>query len=182
MGYTTLDFLQGYTRRVYDATTTPTALQVQEYIDMAEDEVNRLTGRQWELTTVTERIYNPDTNLILLKYYPVTQITSVLGKSGDSVAFESRDRDFIKLTAGYTGEYIDVTYEYGFTTVPASIKWLTTLYAVSKIIQSASVSSSNTSSISVGPISISNAVGRSAAINLNSDTEKYEKKVRKLMR
>lgn len=182
MAYTTIDFLQGYTRRVYSTTTTPTAVQVQEYIDMAEDEVNELTGRKWEVTTVTERFYAPGTNEILLDKYPVNSITSVVGPSGDAVSFEQRHQDFVKLTGSYNVDYIDVTYQYGFTVVPAAIKWLTTLYAVQKIVQSASTSSSNTESISVGPISISNAVGRSAVINLEKDISKYESKIRRIVR
>lgn len=179
MAYTDIEFLQKYTRRVYSPTTTPTNATVEEYITLAEEEVDFLTGRSWEPTTVTERIYAPSTNLILLKYYPVRSITSVTNKAGNAVSFEQRDRDFIKVQT--SSEYIDVTYEYGYDSAPSNIKWLTTLYAVKNIVSS-QYSTSNTQSISVGPISISNAVGRSALANIDADIAKYEKRVKRIMR
>ena len=176
--YIDLEFFQNYTRTIFDATTNPTDTQVQLYIDLANQEVEDLTGRVWNKVEGYAQYIESPSELELLKHTPVLAINSVVDSNGDAVSYTLVDRDLIKLD-----KLVEVTidYDYGYELVPVAVKMLATLYTLQKSVQGASASADNTESIKVGPISISSGVGLSTVVNLQKDINKYESKIRRLV-
>ena len=177
--YIDLAYFSSYTRTVFDSESDPTDVQMQIYIDDANQEVEDLTGRVWNrVDGYVEYIESPN-ELQLLSKRPVLNIQSVVDDNGDAVSYTVVDRDFIKLSKQVP---ITVTYDYGYDNVPIAIKKLATLYALRSSVQGASAGADNTESISVGPISISSGVGLSTVVNMESDIKTYENRVRRLIR
>jgi len=186
--YIDLAFFESYTRTTYDGTTTPTDTEVNLYIDMSEDEINEVTGRSWASTTYTDELYDCPNYEILLKNYPVISVTEVKNKNGD-VLTEGIDDDYI-----VDGDFIVfnkrksnpdrvyVTYNAGYSQVRADVQLLTTLLTIQKVRQSQSANDSNSKKIKVGPITIDKELGMQTVINLDSDVEKYWKRLRRLIR
>lgn len=54
----------------FDTTTTPTAVQVGEYIDRAESEIERRTNRAWKTVTVTDEYHALHPHVIYKLVYP----------------------------------------------------------------------------------------------------------------
>ena len=181
MAYTDITFFQTYTRTTYSPTTTPTDTEVQLFLDMAKAEIDELTGRDWEQHTAVETIHNPSNGLILLSDTPVIgEITSIVDENGDDVAFEQIDRDFIQLTSSLPTKIV-VTHEAGYVNVPTAIVMLNILYTIRALKQSESTTAGNSESITLGPISITNAIGTSAVIGLDSSIEKFERRIRRFI-
>lgn len=181
MAYTDISFFQTYTRTTYNETTTPTSTEVQLFLDMAKAEIDELTGRDWEQHTAVETIHNPTDGLILLSDTPVIgDVTSVVNSDGDDVAFEQIDRDFIQLSTSLPTKLV-VTYEAGYVNVPTAIIMLNILYAIRAMKQSESTTAGSSSSISLGPISITNSIGTSTIIGLDSSIDTFEKRVRRFI-
>lgn len=187
--YIDLAYVSAFTRTTYDATTTPTATTVNEYIDLSEQEINEFTGRTWGLETNTDEMHRNPKHSILLRNYPVISVTSV------------KDSDMNVLTEGIENDYIVdgdfiifnenkpspkkrvyVTYQSGYSPVRADAVNLTTLLVTSKIRQSQQSAASSSKRIQIGPITIDKALGTNTILNLDSDIEMYKKRLRRLVR
>lgn len=176
--YIDLTFFQNYTRTTFDGTSNPTDAQVQILIDMANQEVEDFTGRTWNRTDGEVEYVESPTSRLLLSNTPVLNIQSVVDANGNDVSYTQVNRDLIELDKLVP---VTITYDHGYDIVPVAIKKLATLYTLQMNVQGDSASADNTESISVGPISITNKVGMSTVVNLDSDVKKYEQKVRRLI-
>jgi len=65
MGYSTVADVSKYLRITIDATTTPTADTVEDYIDAADDAINRITKNRFEPTTSTDEILDVNTDTLI---------------------------------------------------------------------------------------------------------------------
>lgn len=165
--------------------STPSSTTVVDWIAQADDEINARTGRVWESTTVPSTSYEyhdyDGGGIIRLKNKPVISIQSAeynenpLGEDESWVALVEgktatgnyvlyKDEGLLLLHANSTGnippagiQNIRLTYTYGYSTVPARIKRLSTLLAAKRYIQSVAnkTGSEEGGSVSVGTISVS---------------------------
>lgn len=181
MTYADIQSFQTYTGVTFGPGTTPSLSELEEFLEMSKDEVDFFTGKQWNTTPQTETIYKPLRGLNLLKIRPVQSVQSVTDENGDAVPYEVRDDDFIYFTQSLPSQ-ANVEYTSGYIKIPAVIKKLHILYTLRSIKQGESYSQGASSSISLGPISITNSIGVSTIINLDKDIREYENKVRRLMR
>jgi len=185
--YIDLEFFQNYTRTLYDGTTTPTSTTVETYIDLSEQEINETTRRTWGVTVYTNELYDLPNQELLLKNYPVSSVSSIK-LSDDTVLTEGIDEDYIIdgdfvlfNKNKYIPDRVYVTYT-KYNEVRSAVKMLTTLLTLQKLIQSESSTTDNTESISIGPISLTTAIGTSQVVNLDYDINKYWKQLRRLIR
>lgn len=186
--YIDLDFFSRYMRTTYDGSSIPTDVTIQEYIDLAQQQVEEKTGRTWDLETNVNELHDNPGCEIYLNNYPVLNVSEVRNKEGTPLTF-GIDEDYI-----IDGDFIVfnplksfpdrafVDYTSGFTTVRSEAKWLTTLYTAQKTSQSLSTTDSNSRRITVGPISLDKGLGVNTITNLDVDIKLYEKALRRLVR
>lgn len=184
--YIDLEDVQEFARTTYDNTTTPTDVQVNEYIDRAEAKINQRTGRTWGINSQTEIYDSPDYDL-LLKQYPVLTITSVKNKEGDTLILGIDedyiiDGDFIVFNPNKTRPTrATVEYTSGYDPVREDAAELNLLLVISKIRQSQSTTGTNSKKIKVGPIEIDKALGIQTVINLDNDIASLWRALRRLV-
>lgn len=185
MGYTTINDVATYLRTTFDATTTPTDTEVQQFIDDVSAEIDDFTGTTFNVVIGVVEIITPrvSTNKFLTKRYPLLSIENLEYNGGTE--FEPNwiqiptneyrvDGDIIITKKSYDKQ-IRVTYTYGHNTVPTSVKELATLMTVKKILGSADVSENEFDSVSIGPISVSSNVGLNRVINLDKEIDRLKK-------
>ncbi len=186
--YIDMTFFEAYVRTEYDGTTTPTDTVVQEYIDLAQQQVEEKTGRTWDLKTNVNEMYDKPFNEIYLKNYPVLNVSEIRNKEGTALTYGIDDDyiiegDFVVFNPLKSNpDRVFVDYTSGYTTVRAEAKWLTVLYTVQKLSQSASTTDSNSRRITVGPISLDKTLGMNTIVNLELDIKTYERALRRLVR
>jgi hypothetical protein len=167
------------------AGSTPTSTTVEGWIAEGDDEINARTGRVWSSTTVTTASYEyhdyDGGGIIRLHNKPVISVQSVgyneyplgeteswvalvEGKDADSNYVLYKDEGLLYLHSNSTGntpsagiQNVRITYTYGYSSVPARIKRLSTLLAAKRYIQSVAnkTGSEEGGSVSVGTISVS---------------------------
>ena len=185
MGYTTVEDIESYLRTSFDSSTTPTDTQVQQYIEDVSNEIDEMVGTTFSVVSNVVEIFTPrvPSNKFLTKRYPLLSVDKLEYNNGtefvpDWVEIDSSeyrvDGDII-----YTNQYYDkqirITYSYGHNTVPTSVKELTTLLVVKKILVSADVSENEFDKVSIGPISVASNIGLSRLVNLDSTIDKLKK-------
>jgi len=186
--YIDITLVEEYLGQTFDATTTPTSTTLNKFIDLSEQEINEVTGRNWGEETINSETHDYPKYDILLNKYPVINVTEVKDKDGN-ILTEGIDSDYI-----VDGDFIVlnknnslplriyVTYTAGYTNVRSDAKMLTLLLTLKKLKQSDSSQTSNTTSITVGSISLTKKLGMSTVLNLEDDIEKYYKRLRRLIR
>jgi len=166
------------------ASSVPTSTQVESWISDAEKEVNEVTGRVWESTTITSSAYEyadyHGNGRIILQNAPVISVESVEydsdGIGAASTAWSTitegrldtngfvlyKEEGLLNLHSS-TGKQVPtglqnvrITYTYGYSTVPLHIKRITTLIVAKRLILSVAnkAGSEEGGSISVGTISV----------------------------
>jgi hypothetical protein len=192
MTYTDINEVQTYLKTTFDTTTVPTAVEVTQWITDVDSEIDRLTGTTFTSTAHTEYfdIVNFNDRVILSKY-PVISITSAEYNdySLDNPKFNPnwvpfnnhRNNDSVVIyDIMIQGENkVKVVYNYGFTTTPSEVKHLATLMVVKKIVSNDGYAKNSTSSLSIGPLSITKNVGLSRLINLDNDINNTLKRIGK---
>ncbi len=188
MAYTTLANVEGFFGTDFDATTTPTETQVNAYIADVDEEINNLTGTVFGTPVSNTEIVDIDgyTDVFVTEKYPIVSITSVSKNTNadpfDTPVWEAvtyyNDKIRILTKDKFTGKRkLRFVYTYGFSTVPPEVEHLATLLVVNKILSGNAIGESATQSISVGPISLTNAVGLSRMVNLKTEIKEYTRKV-----
>jgi hypothetical protein len=192
MAYTDITEVQTYLKTTFDGTTVPTSTEVTQWITDTDSEVDRLAGTTFTSTAHTEffDLVNFNDRVILSKY-PVISITSAEYNdyslanptfNPNWVAFDNHSNNdavviFDKQLAGENR--VKVVYNYGYTTTPSEVKHLATLLVVKKIISNDGYAKNSTSSLSIGPLSITKNVGLSRLINLDNDIANTLKRIGK---
>lgn len=192
MAYTDIDEVQTFLKTTFDGTTTPTLTTVNEWITDADAEVDRLTGTTFTATSnidvfdLTNR-----TDRVLLRKFPVISLTAVEYNSSTDAdkefnptwtAFDNSrlDGDFAIFDIPKIGnQIVRVTYQYGFSTTPSEVKHLATLLVVKKAISADSYAKNSTSSLSIGPLSITKNIGASTFTNIDSNIDETVRRVGK---
>jgi hypothetical protein len=179
MVYIDIDDIQSYARTTFTATSVPTLTEAQTYIDDSIKEIDEFSGKSWETHTAVQTIYGP-VGTILLNDTPVVSITSVIDQDSVAVAFTQTGRDTFTIDTASPSKIV-VTYQAGLAVAPTVIKKLAWLYWIRTVKQSESSTQGSSSSISVGSISIVNAIGTSTVVNMDRDIRIYEGRVRRLL-
>lgn len=179
MAYTTEAKIESYLGESFDSTTTPSTTDITTFISWATSLINDYTGTAFESTAVTDKILDSEgTRRFKLPHRPIISVTSFyvdennLGGTSTNWVARTEGRtntnDFVILgTEGvlyfhndvppWGIQNIKVTYNYGYSTVPADVEKLTTLLVVREILRArlADNAYSSQDDITVGPIRIS---------------------------
>jgi len=185
MGYTTVTDVANYMRTTFDTTTTPTDVEVQNYIDDISNEIDEMTGTTFTIVTGEVEVITPrvSTNKFITKKYPLLNVTKL--EYNDGTEFEPNwieipDTDFrvdgdIIITKKNYDKQVRITYDYGHLSVSSSVKMLATLMTVKRILGSADISDNEFESVSIGPISVASNLGMQRIVTLDSEIERLKK-------
>jgi len=195
--YISLAFFESFTRTNYTTLTTPTEAEVEEYITDSEVEIDEVTGRTWGIKYNVSELYDCPKQETLLKNTPLLLTTDatddtdgvVIVDGDDNPLVEGIDEDYI-IDGDFivfnkrksTPSRVYISYTSGYEDTRKDAKMLTALLTLQKIIQSGTAVQDNVESISVGSISISSQIGASSTVNIDKDTQRYWKRLRKLVR
>lgn len=189
MAYTSVGDVETYLRTTFTPTTIPTITQVEQYVDDVDEQVDQILGRSWGSQTYEEIIDVPySTNKFLVKNYPLISVTSVeYNTAGEYdtpvwVAFEKyyTNGDFIITNTPITGNRkVRLTYTAGHITISPDVRMLATLLVVQQITTGDAVANSSTSSVSIGPLSITKNIGASRLLNLKTTIREQIKRIGK---
>lgn len=179
MVYITISEFQTFTRQTFDTESEPTSTEVQQYIDWAEAEVDRFSGRSWGTATHIETKFYVGQRFAL-NNTPVSSVTSVQDLEGEDLEYTLLG-DMIELKSSASQKKVTIVYEGGHTQIPIEVKKLTYLYALNSIIQAGSSQASSTESISIGALTIVEKIGANSVLNMDRDIAKYEKAIQQLM-
>jgi len=168
-----------------DASSTPTSTVVDGWIADIDSEINQLTNRVWESTTVTSSDYEyydyGGNGRVITVHAPIISVESVEfdteGLGAASTAWSSltegrtdaegfivyKEEGLLQLhsTEGSSVKYglqnVRLTYTHGYATTPLHIKRLSTLMTAQRYISSvaSNTASEGGGSVSVGTISVS---------------------------
>lgn len=162
------------------------------FIERAISEVELMTDRKYESTSVTETYLGDDTNELFLLHYPIISLTT-LTINGDSVTpanvdvwknigklILTDDAEESKFLSNLFGERtISVTYAYGESTAPSYVKRLIECLAALMLLTNQTGGTyDDVTSYSLGGLEAS--VGE-PWVNINATVKYIEKEVDRLM-
>lgn len=193
-GYTTHDKVGEFLQETIDGSSTPSETTVDEWIEWAEDEIDKITGFSFTSQTKTDLIMPGNGNRefwVPREYTPIISMTSLSVNTNTdfdiswSAKVENTDyfvvdesMGHLKFAPNVTGfgdklKQIKLTFTYGYATIPYIVEELATKIVAKKFIQSkvSNTASGGNESIRVGPISINDGSKESVAFvqNLNED-------------
>ncbi len=191
MTYTDIDEVQAYLRTTYDANSSPTLTEVNALIIDTDELVNEIAGTVFDGVATGVQVFNFDTYVAELfpEKLPLRSVTSLF-KNSIADKYETpvfdveltyvQDRNLLFLKNPVGGKNAcQLTYTYGFDTVPVSVKKLATLLTVRGILASEEQSTGAFSEVQIGPIKAKSAAGGSRLINLSADIINYTRLVGK---
>lgn len=192
MAYTDINEVQTFLKTTFTSSTVPSDTTVAQWITDVDSEVDNLVGTTFTSTEETEIFdLRQFSDRVLLSKYPVISVTSAeynnkaAGGTEYSpvwAAFDNfRNNDsLVKYDKQLQGDQmVKVVYNYGYATVPSEVKHLATLLVVKKALSSDSYAKNSTSSLSIGPLSITKNIGASTFVNIDANIKETLRRIGK---
>lgn len=182
MTYTSIALVSAYLGGVtIDDSSAVTSTEVGDWLDWADEEINKITGSKYVTGSVTQELYDYDgSGFLQLNKRPVIAISAL---EYNEVALGNGDASWVALTEGrasdddfifydFSGEVLfhgtqpstspqgtRATYTYGYATTPALVEELATAIVSQQWLAGVLQKDANDSpsNITVGSISLTNA-------------------------
>jgi len=152
--YCLITDVEGFMQLNFTSGSTPTDDEVTGFISIADGLIDDHTQRKWSEETVTDEYYDADGDKnIILNNGPITEITSVY----ENVASLTETPSWVERTEGHANDFLvyndenrlrfhnnipakgyqnlKISYKYGYTTTPTSIKYASILLTTIMVIK-----------------------------------------------
>ena len=180
--------MEEYLRTTFDATTTPTLVEVTAMVASADSKIDSITGTKYILTAVPQ-IFNliNYTDELLVENFPLRTVQSIYVNTGtiatpvwtEAITDYYINKNIIKFASRqYQGDQkIQVNYTYGFDGATEDVKDLTVLIVAQKILGSEDSANGQFTRTRIGPIDTTRAIGANRFINIKSDIENLKTRI-----